>query len=266
MTRSIAPLNCPFHNKPRNATAAPGYALLVLMIMVAVLLVTVTAALPSVYQEGQREREAGAIFYGNQYARAVYLFYRRFGRYPASVKDLLNTDGTRFLRRPYRDPLARNGKWRFIHAAAGGILLDSWNKPAITPGAAPGAGSPASGMQASASTTQPAAAATNAQNGGAKHPPSTCDSANDESTEQFAGSTYQTGTLTGAYIVGVAPCSDKASIRVVNQQDHYDHWEFLGLNYREYSLPKSAPAGAKPASTSPLQTPTQNGQQPAQQP
>ena len=93
------------------------------------MLIALTAALPSVYQEGRREREAELIFRGTQYARAVALFHRQFSRYPATTKELLETNGIRFLRQEYRDPLDPKGKWRFIHVSASGVLLDSKNQP-----------------------------------------------------------------------------------------------------------------------------------------
>ncbi len=102
-----------------------GYALLVLLITVTVILLTLTAALPSAYQEGQREREEELIFRGNEYARAIFLFQRQFHRYPVSVDELIRTNGMRFLRHAYTDPMSPNGKWRFIHVGPNGVLLDS---------------------------------------------------------------------------------------------------------------------------------------------
>src|SRR5487761_1746940 len=104
MKRSAARLNCRSLSRdcrtpPRwqpSLTLSPGanaYAFLVVMIMVTVLLISLTAALPSVYQEGQREREEELIFRGEQYARAIYLFHTALGRYPTSVKELLDTNG-----------------------------------------------------------------------------------------------------------------------------------------------------------------------------
>src|SRR5881296_3348279 len=74
-----------------------GYALLVLM-MTTILLVSLTVALPSIYLEGQREREEELIFRGNEYARAIALFHRQFNRFPRTVDELLRTNGIRFLR------------------------------------------------------------------------------------------------------------------------------------------------------------------------
>ena len=104
--------------------------LLIVMIVATLLLISLTAALPRVYQKGQREREEELIFRGSQYGRAVALFHKQFGRYPTSTKELLRTNGIRFLRQEYRDPMDPKGQWRFIHVSASGVLLDSKNQPA----------------------------------------------------------------------------------------------------------------------------------------
>lgn len=262
MTPTTARSNCLSLNKRRDP-AASGYALVTLMIMVAVLLISLTAALPSIYQEGQREREAETLFRGQQYARAIYLFYRQFGRYPTSVKDLLNTSGARFLREPYRDPLSRDGRWRFIHAVNGGILIDSWNQTTITPGSPQGAattpgnmtGSSSAGAANSTMFSADILSAGAAGKGKPKHPPSTCDAKNNSAPGKFGDESYQTGVLMGAYIIGVAPCNSRQSIRVVNHEDHYDHWEFIALKYREYALPKSSSVNGAPAGAPSLSPP-----------
>src|SRR5689334_18438817 len=74
-----------------------GYALIVLMMMVTILLITLATALPNVYTAGLREREEELIFRGNEYARAIMFFHRQFNRYPASVEELTKqTNGYRF--------------------------------------------------------------------------------------------------------------------------------------------------------------------------
>ena len=91
------------------------------MIAATVLLIGLTAALPSIYQEGQRERETELIFRGMQYARATALFHQQFQRYPTSVSELTNlTNGMRFLRKEFADPMTPGGKWRFIGAECAG--------------------------------------------------------------------------------------------------------------------------------------------------
>jgi len=118
--RSIKPLIC------LSRSSSPGFALLIMMVAAAVLLIGLTAVLPSIYQEGRREREAELIFRGTQYARAVALYHQKFQRYPTKVEDLTKlTNGMRFLRKEYTEPMTPGGKWRFIHVNAQGVLLDS---------------------------------------------------------------------------------------------------------------------------------------------
>lgn len=103
--------------------------LIIVMMMATLLLIGLAAVLPSVYQEGQREREEELVFRGYEYGRAVARFHQQFNRYPVSVKELLQTNGIRFLRKEYLDPMDPKGKWRFIHVNAAGVLLDSKNQP-----------------------------------------------------------------------------------------------------------------------------------------
>ena len=150
MLRSIKPLICP------SRSSWSGFALLVVMVAAAVLLISLMAALPSIYQEGQREREAELIFRGGEYARAIAGYHQKFQRYPTSIEDLTKlTNGFRFLRREYTDPMTPDGQWRFIHANAQGILLDSktqgpppgaMGQSGANPGAAGFGTSAASGM------------------------------------------------------------------------------------------------------------------------
>ncbi|MDE3178910.1 MAG: hypothetical protein KGM47_04540, partial [Acidobacteriota bacterium] len=223
--------------------------------------------------QSQREREEDTIFRAQQYSRAIYLFHRRMGRYPVSVQDLLKTDNVRFLRKAYRDPLSPTGRWRFIHAAAGGILIDSWNQTSLlSPHAsrldqAPNQGTNGSFASKAApfgGEETPATTNASATGGKPKHPPSTCTASEDSG----GGSSTQTGTLLGSFIAGVAPCSDKQSIRVLNNRNHYDHWEFLGLSYSPYRLPEaSGPSASHPFQPTPasqMGIQNQPGQQGAQ--
>jgi len=184
-----------------------GYALVVMLMIATLMLVALTAALPSIYQEGQREREEELLFRGNEYARAIALFYRQFRRYPVSVNELLSTNGFRFLRRPYPDPMTRQGKWRFIHAAANGAILDSRTLGPSGPG----------GRQQNQSNR------------------SSTSTMGNRGQSAFFGDNNQTQ---GVSIVGVASASKKESIRVWNGHTRYEDWEFLGTTFTPYAGPQ----------------------------
>ncbi len=81
--------------------------------------------MPRVIFEGQRQREQLLIDRGEQYQRAIRVYYRRYRRYPPDLEALENTDNRRFLRRRYRDPMTNEDEWRLIHGLPNGVFTDS---------------------------------------------------------------------------------------------------------------------------------------------
>ncbi len=84
--------------------------------------------LPRTAFETARNREEMLIERGEQYKRAVALFYRKNNRLPAKIEDLESTNNVRYLRRRYIDPMTGKDEWRIIHAGPGGVLTDSLNQ------------------------------------------------------------------------------------------------------------------------------------------
>lgn len=94
-------------------------ALLVALNIMAVLM---TVAMPLWKTATQREKEAELIWRGEQYARAIGLFQRKYANaYPPNLDILLNE---RFLRKKYKDPMTKDGEFQLLYAgnqaAAGG--------------------------------------------------------------------------------------------------------------------------------------------------
>ncbi len=289
MLRSIKPLICP------SRSSSTGFALLIVMVAAAVLLIGLTAVLPSIYQEGQREREAELIFRGYQYARAIAGYHQKFQRYPNRIEDLTKlTNGFRFLRKEYADPMTPGGKWRFIHANAQGVLLDSktqgpppgaMGQSGANPGAAgfgtsaasgmggfgqQGVGSSGFGQQGSSFGQQSAGGSSFGQTGSGNSsfgvqdtggssfgPQSTGSSGFGTSNGGFSsnsnlggstpgtqqGSGFSMGSSQGGgtFIVGVASTSHKQSIRTWNKKEHYDEWEFIGIDLGALGIATSIP-------------------------
>lgn len=91
-----------------------GYIMVVLLIGIAVTAVWMAALLPSWHQQSVREKEADLIFRGEQYARAIALYYRKNNQtFPTSIDVLVSQH---YLRRKYLDPIT--GK-EFLPTAAG---------------------------------------------------------------------------------------------------------------------------------------------------
>lgn len=90
-----------------------GYIMVVLLIGIAVTAVWMGALLPSWHQQAVRQKEADLIFRGEQYARAIALYFRRNQALPTSIDALVSQH---YLRRKYLDPIT--GK-DFLPVAAG---------------------------------------------------------------------------------------------------------------------------------------------------
>ncbi len=116
-----------------------GYLLLAILLMMALMIIAATVEAPRLVQQMKRDREEEMIHRGTEYARAIKKFYKKFGRYPTSLEQLDNTNQIRFLRKRYKDPLTKDGKWTLLHY--GDIqMLANPNAPG-TPAGSPG-GSP----------------------------------------------------------------------------------------------------------------------------
>ena len=102
-----------------------GYALLALLATSAILLAGLALSLPRMAMQALRVTEERLIERGEQYRRAIELYYREHGKYPPELEDLEDTDGVRYLRRRYKEPMGTTGEWRIIHMGTDGRFEDS---------------------------------------------------------------------------------------------------------------------------------------------
>jgi hypothetical protein len=113
-----------FHRR----SAESGYAYLMAFFMIAVVLIGSEVVLRNMAVEAKREREAEMIWRGNQYVRAIRLYYRKSGHYPQSLDDLeMGLPGLHFLRPvTLKEPMNRaDGSWRLIYTNASGQIIGS---------------------------------------------------------------------------------------------------------------------------------------------
>ncbi len=73
------------------------------MIGIAILTILIAAIAPAIATVLKRDREQELIFRGRQYARAIGLFQRRYGRYPNDLKELFE-NRPRSIRKLFKDP------------------------------------------------------------------------------------------------------------------------------------------------------------------
>jgi hypothetical protein len=137
-----------------------GYALLVVIFLMTLLLISTTVIAPNILTEGRREKEKDMIWRGKQYTRGVKLYYRKMGRFPSNLDDLTKPKlgSLRFMRQAYKDPMNKDdGSWRFIYVGPGGQLIGSLKPPQqnLTLPQAGGIGTPASALNGPNAPAQP---------------------------------------------------------------------------------------------------------------
>ena len=98
-----------------------GVRLLLVFLMAAMIAITLYMRCRGVAMESQRDQEQLLVERGEQYKRAIQVFYRKFKRYPGTIEELENTNNIRFLRRRYKDPMTGKDEWRLIHVGPGGF-------------------------------------------------------------------------------------------------------------------------------------------------
>ncbi len=96
----------------RKSENEDGYVLLAVIFLTVLLLITLSIAAPKIARSIQRDKEMETIHRGEQYKRAIKLYYQKFGSYPTSLDQLVETNQIRFLRKKYKDPLTGKADWK----------------------------------------------------------------------------------------------------------------------------------------------------------
>jgi type II secretory pathway pseudopilin PulG len=164
-----------------------GYSLVALLAAVAVMMVLLGMAMPSWRYVMKNDNEEELLFRGGQIADAIARYQRRNGNaLPPSLEVLVQG---RYLRKAYKDPMTKHGRWRMLRP--GDALL--------TPGAPGGSARPSQPGGASPTTT------TTTTRPSAFSPP---------------------GQTIGGF-QGVASTSTDTSLRLFNNRTRYNEWLFV---------------------------------------
>jgi len=271
-----------------------GYALLVVIFLVTVLLLSTMVVATNILTEGQREKEKEMIWRGNQYARGVKLHFRKLGRFPTSLDDLTKpkVGSLRFMRQAYKDPMNKeDGSWRFIYVGPAGQLIGSLKPPQqnILFPQTGGVGTPANALNGPGTPAQPGAIGqqgpAGTQPGGTAsgtNPPAT--TGTPVGTDQSdSGSNPQpipagdTSPIIGGNIIGVGSKINKSSVIVYDTAKNYRLFEFIwnpskdNLGVGQPGMQTGTGLGGQPMGVGspgvPSQPPPQpNPQQPPQNP
>lgn len=116
-------------SRPCRRSQESGFAYLMAMFLVLAMIIASQVALRNMYTLGQRAREDDMIWRGNQYTRAIRLYYRKTGHYPQDLDALKSgLPELHFLRyAAYKDPMNKSGDgaWRFIYVNGAGQIIGS---------------------------------------------------------------------------------------------------------------------------------------------
>src|SRR5215468_9750477 len=82
-----------------------GFSLSALIFFLAAASIFIAAAVSAYQMQAKRQMEEELIIRGEEYTRAIQKYQRRFAVYPSSVDQLVSTNSLRFLRRAYKDPI-----------------------------------------------------------------------------------------------------------------------------------------------------------------
>jgi len=158
-----------------------------LLVGMSVMAVLMSALMPQWTTLATREKEQELVFRGNQYARAIGLFQRKFANTaPPSIDVLVEQ---RFLRKKYKDPIT-NDDFQPIYA----------NQAQQGVSAPVGASRP--GQQGSANLGTPA-------------------------RQTLQSGFNSTGAPGAGGIIGVTSKSTETSLRLYNGRDKYNEWAFV---------------------------------------
>lgn len=101
----------------RAARPEAGYALVALLAAITVMMIAMTAALPSWRYVMKNEREEELLFRGEQISKGIERCQAKMKIVPTSIDMLLKN---KCLRKAYKDPMTADGKWRLL--PPGGVL------------------------------------------------------------------------------------------------------------------------------------------------
>ena len=250
----------------RRAESEEGFILLMVLFLAVLLLVALAVAAPRVAISIQRDKEIELVHRGEQYKRAIKLYYKKFGAYPTSIDQLLNTDNIRFLRKRYADPITGKDDWRLIYLGQAKVPpLGFFGEPLTGLGGAANIGTPIAGAAGASATgtsgfgpsafgtqgagssmfgTSSSDSSTFGSPATGSSPASTDDSDSTDSGSGTSSGSSGAGTagtgsspfgsnsggnspISGGPIVGVGVPSPKNSLIDYKKQKHYNQWEFV---------------------------------------
>jgi type II secretory pathway pseudopilin PulG len=214
-----------------------GYAILMVMVFLALLVLATIVVSPNIVTDVQRQKEEDMIWRGKQYARGIRLYYTKVHRFPTQLEDLYKPKtGIRFMRQAYKDPMnAADGSWRLIYVGPSGQLIGSTkNRSLIGAQGTSGLGTPVGGTGTSPFGASPGVGSSMAGASQQNAAPSGQNPSNGQNTDASGpmGSLQpvdlsDTASIVGGNIIGVGSKINKKSIIWYDKAKNYRQFEFI---------------------------------------
>lgn len=203
----------------RCRSSEAGYAYLMALFLIVAVIIGSQIVLQNLVTQGRRQREDDTIWRGNQWARAIRLYYHKTGHYPQSIDDLESgVPDVHFLRASaIKDPMdTGDGSWRLIYVNSTGQIigsvryatlqqmalmdLNNGQLPAVLPNGLPG-GVPAASLSSTFSNNS----------GNAANPGSAGSSQSEAGGTGPGGGSSSVGGTSGQSPQGNSPSGDTSS-------------------------------------------------------
>jgi len=244
----------------RSRSGEKGYAILLMMFFLALLVLSTIALAPDVLTDDRRAKEEEMVWRGKQYVRGIRLFYQKNHRFPTQLEDLYKPKtGIRFMRQAFKDPMnTADGSWRLIYVGPNGQLIGSL-KTQNTVSMSGQSGSGFGGMSSTSATSTFGGAggisssgsasgnsfSTNSSIFGSQNPsnnpgnlaqgtavsgasnPDNPGAPGEMSTPQPIAASTDTGPVIGGNIIGVGSKINKKSFKWYEKAKNYRLFEFI---------------------------------------
>ncbi len=210
---------------PSRRRGERGYVLLSLLLGASLLVIAAAAVAPRIALEIRRDQEAELIHRGAQYRRAIRRFAKQTGRYPVTLQDLDDTNGVRFLRRHYKDPITGkdfNILRMSATPAAMGTSLSASSLQAANGDRSTG------GQQSSDSDASEGSSGQSSDAAIPIQPHSEFAAAENHALQSSPAEVPTPANSIGyGLMIGVVSTSKARTIREFNQKDRYNQWYFF---------------------------------------
>jgi type II secretory pathway pseudopilin PulG len=199
-----------------------GYAMAALLVAMSVMAIMLSTAMPVYQTVARREREAELVFRGEQYARAIAMFQRKYGNaLPPDVDVLIDQ---RFLRKKYKDPITGED-FRFMGPGSPELAQSLSTTPQQALDAQRGRG-------AGGTTTTPQARgrAQGTPLGFGRAAGATGTTAMPGGRGPLTAAGQAAAAQAGGGILAVASKSTETSFRLYNGKNKYNEWIFMAVS------------------------------------